>query len=74
MNMKQPISLCSLLILAMATFSHSATAMSREEAEAQCRAYAKEDGVSAEEMQAYMQDCIENLMAADEEKGGRRKE
>lgn len=70
MNMKHLISLCSLLILAMATFSHGAMAMSREEAEAQCRAYAKEDGVSAEEMRAYMQDCIENLMAADEEKGG----
>lgn len=73
MNKMSLISLLATMLLAI-TVSTAAQAMSREEAEAQCRAYAKEDSVSAEEMQAYMQDCIENLLAADEEKGGASKE
>ena len=53
------------------TFAMSpATAMDDtkpESIEKECRKYAKEDGVSADEMESYMRECIEDLSAPQDE-------
>lgn len=38
-----------------------------ESIEKECRAYAKEDGVLAEEMASYMRECIEDLSSPQNE-------
>ncbi len=48
----------------------------RQEAEERCQIFAKEDGVTEQELAAYMQQCVEELTApvpADEEKAPEQK-
>ncbi len=42
--------------------SAAVQAMTKEEAEEQCKTQAAEDGVSAEEMKDYMKECVDSLM------------
>jgi hypothetical protein len=59
------------LFVALLAATSIAQAMTREEAEAKCRIYAQEDGISSEEMKDYIAQCVEDLMqAGGEESGG----
>jgi hypothetical protein len=51
------------ILLAVAMLGSSAVqAMTQEEAVEECKAMAADDGVSAEEMDAYMKDCVDSLV------------
>lgn len=45
-----------------------ATALANSEAEQLCRQYAKEDGISQEEMASYMKSCISDVSPYSEDK------
>jgi hypothetical protein len=52
------------VLLAAALFgTASVQAITQEEAEQECKAQAADDGVSAEEMQDYIQECVDSLMS-----------
>jgi hypothetical protein len=51
------------ILLAVAGLgSASVQAMTAAEAEDECKAQAVDDGVSADEMQVYIQECVDNLV------------
>lgn len=54
-----------LLLAALMLGSVNVHAMTKEEAEADCKVQAVEDGVSAEEMQDYIKECVDALMGAE---------
>lgn len=53
-----------VLLVAALFGSASVQAMTQEEAEQECKTQAADDGVSAEEMQDYIQECVDSLMSS----------
>lgn len=54
-----------LLLAALMLGSVTVQAMTKEEAEAECKAQAADDGVSADEMGDYIKECVDALMGAE---------
>ena len=50
-----------LLMVLMLVSSAHVQAITEEEAEAQCKVYAEEEKVTAEEMADYMAECVKDL-------------
>ncbi len=54
-----------LLLAALMLGSVTVQAMTKEEAETECKAQAADDGVSADEMGDYIKECVDALMSAE---------
>ncbi len=54
-----------ILLAAVAFGSASVQAMTKAEAEEECKAQAADDGVSAEEMGDYIKECVDAVMGAE---------
>jgi len=50
------------LLAAITVFSTAAQAVSRQEAEDECRALAADDGVTEDEMKDYLQECVDSIV------------
>lgn len=57
-----------IIALAALVMMQSGYAMTKQEAEAECRSIAIEQGMSGEELNEYVAECVMNLVGYEEEK------
>jgi hypothetical protein len=55
--------LSALAVASLLAFSTNVFAVSEDEAQAMCQRYAEEDGVQQDEMEGYLAQCVQDLIA-----------